>query len=88
MGPRGTPAAPDCKPVAIEAPAARHTIVPVAARSRLPYERVHVMRAPMLTPTLWRIAILVATLICVVMLFAPLVREMLSSVTDLGAGLP
>jgi hypothetical protein len=42
----------------------------------------------MRTPTLWRIAILVATLVCVVMLFVPLVREMLARLGEGNAPLP
>ena len=38
--------------------------------------------------TLWRFAILVATLFCVGMLFAPLVREMLQRLGAVGEGLP
>lgn len=37
---------------------------------------------------MWRILILVVTLFCVAMLFAPLVREMLERVAETGAGLP
>lgn len=39
-------------------------------------------------PTVWRLLILIATLFCVVMLFAPLVRELLAPAGDLGPGLP
>jgi hypothetical protein len=42
----------------------------------------------MRTPAVWRVAILVATLICVVMLFVPLVREMLARLAESNAPLP
>lgn len=86
--PRGTLPARACKRVATEPQGPRHTIAPIGPQSGLPYEGVLVTRRPMPTTTLWRIAILVATLVCVVMLFAPLVREMLSTVADTGATLP
>ena len=37
------------------------------------------------TAELWRALILVATLFCVVMLFAPLVQEMITRLTEMGA---
>ena len=41
------------------------------------------------TATLWRALILLATVFCVVMLFAPLVDEMIKRMTEIaGDGLP
>ena len=38
--------------------------------------------APMTTPTLWRVVILVATLLCIAMMFAPLVSTVVERLAE------